>query len=208
MKTPNLIIIDNLTDKQDYSVGNGENKTFLLLLLNNNESGGEIVVTIKGENAKVNIFGIIIGSSNQIIKLHTVQDHQGKSSTSDLLIKSVLFGQARLKYSGLINIGSGAQKSNAYQKNQNILMSPESWADSRPYLEIKANDVRCTHGATVGKINEEQMYYLKSRGISQRKAEKLILEGFLGEVVERIEDGKIKEEILELIRQKLGQLLT
>lgn len=208
MKNPNLIIIDNLADQQDFSVGSGENKTFLLLLLNNNDSSGEIAVTIKGENASVKILGVIIGSGNQKIKLHTVQDHQGKSSSSDLLIKSVLFDSARLNYSGLINIGLGASKSNAYQKNQNILMSPLSWADSRPYLEIKANDVCCTHGATVGKIDNEQMYYLKSRGISPKEAEKLILEGFLGEVVNRIENNIIKEEILNLICQKLGHLLT
>lgn len=207
MNDPNLIILDNLKDKQNINIGNGENKTIMLLLLNGNGSSGEVVVTIKGENAGVKILGLIIGTGNQQIKLHTVQDHQGKNSASDLLIKSVLFDQARLEYSGLINIGIGAQKSNAFQKNQNILMSEKAWAQSRPYLEIKTNDVRCTHGATVGKIDSEQMYYLKSRGISQTSAEKLILEGFLGEVVNRIEDSKIKEEVLELIIKRLNDQL-
>ncbi len=206
-QTNDLIIIKNLEAAQNIVVSNNENKTLLLLLLDNGENSGEIKVTIKGENAKVQILGAIVGSGTQNIKLHTVQDHRGKNSTSDLLIKSVLFGQARLNYSGLINIEVGASKSNAYQKNQNILMSPKSWVQSRPYLEIKANDVRCTHGATIGKIDNEQMYYLKSRGISQTKAEKLILAGFLGEVINRIEDDKIKEEILKEIDKKLDNLL-
>jgi Fe-S cluster assembly protein SufD len=87
-------------------------------------------------------------------------------------------------------------------------MSPKSWAQSRPYLEIKANDVRCTHGATVGKIDREQMYYLRSRGIYQKEAEKLILKGFLGEVIDRFDDSKIKEEILISINKRLDNLLN
>ena len=87
-------------------------------------------------------------------------------------------------------------------------MSPKSWADSRPTLEILANDVRCTHGATVGKIDQEQIYYLTSRGLSEKIAQKMLLEGFLNEIILRIPDEKLQDEIRVKIKNKISQLLN
>ena len=202
----NVVLITDLKPIRRFFVKSGENKTFVLFLAKKGNLQGRLEIIIRGKNADIRILGIIIGSLNQKISLYTFQDHQKEGSVSDLLIKSVLFNNSRLSYEGLIRISRGAQKSNAYQKNQNLLMSPTSMADSRPKLEILANDVRCTHGATVGKIDPEILYYLGSRGISQNTAEKLVIEGFFKDVLDRIRDKKIESYLTAEINKSLENI--
>src|SRR3989338_11257592 len=207
MKT-NSIIINNIKKDQQFIVVDNEKKTFVIILTGEKDQVGDVKIIINGKKTEVQILGIIIGHGKQKINLYTLQDHLKPESKSDLLIKSVLFDEAKFYYQGLIKIEKDAQKSNAYQKNQNILMSPKSWADSRPTLEILANDVRCTHGATVGKIDQEQIYYLTSRGLSKKIAQKMLLEGFLNEIILRIPDEKLHDEIRVKIKNKISQLLN
>ncbi|MBI3379703.1 SufD family Fe-S cluster assembly protein [Candidatus Gottesmanbacteria bacterium] len=207
MKT-NTIIIDSLKNDQQFSVGDNEEKTFVIFLTDNISQNGKVKIIIEGKKANVQILGIIIGQGQQKIDLYTLQDHLKPESVSDLYIKSVLFDEARFNYQGLIKIEKDAQKSNAYQKNQNLLLSKKAWADSRPYLEILANDVRCTHGATVGKIDDEQLYYLQSRGLGIVAAKKLIIEGYCQDVINRIDDDKIREELKVKIDEKIKILLS
>lgn len=195
MDNYNIIIIDSLNGEKDYSVQDGENKIFLIYLISDSDHTGEVKIRIDGRNAKVQILGIIIASGKQKINLYTLQDHLQPKSISDLFIKSVLFDEAILNYKGLIKIQKNAQGSNAYQKNQNILMSDRCKADSRPYLEILANDVRCTHGVTIGKIDIQQLYYLQSRGLTQKQATQLLLSGFFREVTERIPDQNMNDKL-------------
>ncbi|MBI5452492.1 SufD family Fe-S cluster assembly protein [Candidatus Gottesmanbacteria bacterium] len=206
--TDTTIVIDNLQKNQQFTVGDRENKTFIIFLADKKDQIGKVKIVIRGKQSHVQILGIIIGSAEQKIELFTLQDHQDEESISDLLIKSVLFDRARFNYQGLIQIEKGAQKSNAYQKNQNLLLSPYAWADSRPYLEILANDVRCTHGATIGKIDEEQLYYLKTRGLDESCATKLIINGFLREVIERIPDQKIQNMLEDKIEEQINRLVN
>ncbi len=201
------VVIDHLRKNQQFTVSDGENKTFVIVLTKEGEQSGDVKIIIKGEKANVQILGIILGFGKQKINLYTLQDHLRPESKSDLLIKSVMFDEAKLYYQGLIKIEKDAQKSNAYQKNQNILMSPKSWADSRPTLEILANDVRCTHGATVGKIDPEQVFYLSSRGLSDKEAQKMLLEGFLNEIILRIPEKALQEKIRVKINDKISHLL-
>ncbi len=203
-----IFIIDKLQKDQKYTVGNNENKTFVIFLIEERVQNGDVKIIISGAKAKVQILGIIVGCGKQKIELYTLQDHKKPESVSDLLIKSVLFDEAKFNYKGLIKIEKDAQKSNAYQKNQNLLLSKSAWADSRPYLEILANDVRCTHGATVGNIDKDQLYYLQTRGLSKESATKLIVEGFCQDVLNRINDDKIREEISIKLYKKFQLLLT
>lgn len=209
MKNDNvkLKIISTLSSETAFTVGSKEKYIFLILLLDTNDQLGDLKVEINGSGAEVQILGIVLGSAKQKINIYTLQDHKAPNSISDLFIKSVLFDEARLSYRGLIQIEKGAFKSNAYQKNQNILMSPKSWADTRPELEILANDVRCTHGATVGRLNEEQVYYLKSRGLSQEQATQLLLEGFFTEVLNRVPDEKLRTDLQKKVNNSLQKLL-
>ena len=207
MKT-NSIIINNIKKDQQFIVVDNEKKTFVIILTGEKDQVGDVKIIINGKKTEVQILGIIIGHGKQKINLYTLQDHLKPESKSDLLIKSVLFDEAKFYYQGLIKIEKDAQKSNAYQKNQNILMSPKSWADSRPTLEILANDVRCTHGVTIGKIDPQQTFYLKSRGLSEKLAQKMLLEGFLNEIILRIPDEKLQDEIRVKIKNKISQLLN
>jgi len=204
----NIVIIDRLKKNQSFTVGNNETKTFVIFLLGKNAQRGEVKIIIKGKKAQVQILGLIIAAGEQKIELYTLQDHLKPESVSDLLVKSILFDRAKFNYQGLIKIEKDAQKSNAYQKNQNLLMSKSAWADSRPYLEILANDVRCTHGATIGKIDEEQLYYLKTRGLEEKLATKLLINGFLREVIERIPDKKIQDMLEDEIEKQINRLVN
>jgi Fe-S cluster assembly protein SufD len=99
----------------------------------------------------------------------------------------------------MINVRPGAQKSDAYQSNRNLLLSNQCRADSIPGLEIEADDVRCTHGATVGQIDAEQMFYLNARGLPRRDAEKLLIEAFFSEVLDRVSDEALSQSVMELV---------
>lgn len=207
LKQKNVVVIDHLKKDQEFSVLSHEKKTFVIFLADGKNQEGEVKIIIKGKQANVQILGIIIGFGKEKITLYSLQDHKKPESVSDLYIKSALFDEAKFYYSGLIKIEKNAQKSNAYQKNQNILLSPSSWAESKPYLEILANDVRCTHGATIGKIDKEQLYYLATRGLNENQATQLILEGFYQDVLNRIPDEQIKKELGEKIKKKIEGLL-
>ncbi len=143
---------------------------------------GKFTFDIKTSNVDLNIYGLFIGENRDQFKVETIQRHLAPNSKSNLLIKGVFYGESKFIYEGLIRIEKEAQKSHAYQKNQNLIMSDKSFIDSRPFLEILANDVFCTHGSTTGKLNEEQIYYLRTRGLSINQAEKVLIDGFIKEI--------------------------
>ncbi len=147
---------------------------------------GTIIFNIVSSNINLNIYGLYIGKKNHQFKIKTVQNHKVGDSTSNLLIKGVFYHSSQFYYQGLIRIEKGAQKSHAYQKNQNLILSEKVFVDSKPELEILANDVFCTHGSTTGRLNKEQIFYLKTRGLTEKKAEKLLVDGFIREVIEVI----------------------
>jgi Fe-S cluster assembly protein SufD len=118
------------------------------------------------------MLGMSVGAGVQQFDHHTFQEHVAPQCKSDLLFKVVLMDRASSIYRGLIKVHKNAQGTDAYQANRNLLLSPKAKADSMPLLEIEANEVRCTHGATIGRVDELQLFYLMSRGISRRQAEK------------------------------------
>ncbi len=148
---------------------------------------GKLTFEIKEKNVDLEIYGLFVGESKNIFKVETIQRHFAPNSTSNLLIKGVFYGESKFIYQGLIRIEKQAQKSHAYQKNQNLIMSDRCFVDSRPFLEILANDVFCTHGSTTGKLDDDQRYYLETRGMDKRVAEKLLIEGFVKEIPDKIE---------------------
>lgn len=149
---------------------------------------GTVEIDIKSEQVKAYIYGIYIGKKGDDFKLNTIQRHRVGNSVSDLLIKGVFFDDSRFVYEGLIRIEKKAQLSNAYQKNQNLVMDPTVFVDSRPYLEILANDVRCTHGSTTGKLDKELLYFAKTRGLTDQQAQDMLLEGFIADVYNRMKE--------------------
>ena len=161
-------------------VKKNEKKTIVI------DKSGEYVVELVGEGAEANIVGVDMGKGDEKFTIRTLQLHKAPNTTSDLLIKSVLRDQSQIDYKGVIKIVKGAQKSNAYQRNENLLLSEKTHVESKPELEIEADDVRCTHGATMGMIDEKQMFYLMSRGLNKKQSEDFIVEGFVKDVTDRM----------------------
>lgn len=150
------------------------------------------------------MLGVVFGDGNQHFDHHTLQLHTVGNTTSDLLFKVALDEQSYSVYSGLIRIELGAQKSNAYQRNENLVLNRGAHAETLPNLEIEADDVRCTHGATVAPVDPEQMFYLMSRGLVPRDAKRLIVEGFLQPVLDRINAKSLREMVSNKVDQKIA----
>ena len=160
-------------------------------------------VALAGEGASAQVNGVMFTSARQHLAYFTRQDHQAPHTTSDLLYKTGLKDHSRVVWKGMIRVDKPAQKTDAYQKNDSLILSENSRADSIPGLEIEANDVRCTHGATAGRVDEEMVFYLQSRGIKRDEAVRLIVEGFFANVYDRITLEPVRETLRQAVADKL-----
>jgi Fe-S cluster assembly protein SufD len=163
-----------------------------------------VEASLQGEGANAELKGIYFASGEQFFDFHTLQDHQVGNTRSDLLFKGALQDTARTVYAGLIRIEKGAFRSDAYQANRNLVLSDHAKATSIPMLEIDNNDVRCTHGATVGPVDPQSMFYLQSRGIPAATAKRMIVQGFFGEVLERIPFEQARTLVETELEARLG----
>jgi Fe-S cluster assembly protein SufD len=163
----------------------------------------QVESVLKGEGSFSEMLGLYFADANQHFAQRTLQQHSAQHATSDLLYKGALKEKSRSEYSGLIKVDKGAQGTDAYQANRNLTLSDEALARSIPQLEIEANEVRCTHGATVAPVEEEHLFYLMSRGIDRVTAQKLIVFGFFGEVLDRIRVGAVRDELSKAITLKV-----
>jgi Fe-S cluster assembly protein SufD len=169
----------------------------------------QVESVLKGEGSFSEMLGLYFADENQHFAQRTLQSHNGPHATSDLLYKGALKEQSRSEYSGLIKVLPGAQGTDAYQANRNLVLSEDAIARSIPQLEIEANEVRCTHGATVSPVEEEHLFYLMSRGIDRVTAQKLVVFGFFGDVLDRIRLESLREGLAKAIAVKVegGQRL-
>jgi Fe-S cluster assembly protein SufD len=156
-----------------------------------------------GTGATGRMSGFYFTDGSQHLDHDTQQNHMAPHTTSDLLFKGALKDRSRSVWQGMIYVAPGAQKSDGYQANRNLTLSPKARADSIPGLEILADDVRCTHGATVGKIDPEQVFYLLSRGIPYPEAERLIVEGFFDPIMQRIPFEAVRQRFQDAILEKM-----
>ena len=159
---------------------------------------------LAGEGAQGRMSGFYFTDGKQHLDHDTQQNHLAPHTTSDLLFKGALKGRSRSVWQGMIYVAPGAQKTDGYQANRNLVLSDGARADSIPGLEILADDVRCTHGATVGKLEQEPLFYLKSRGIPQAEAEKIVVEGFFDPIFQRIPFEGVRERFQEYIADKMA----
>jgi Fe-S cluster assembly protein SufD len=160
---------------------------------------------LQGRGAQAQLSGVAFGAGEQVFDFDTVQSHTGERTTSDLQFKAALKDRARAVYWGLVEVKKSARGADANQENRNLLLSDRARADSTPVLEIEQYDIeRCSHGATVGPVDEDQLFYLRSRGIPEAEALNLLIEGFFVQAVERVPVDVLKEPIMEKIRAKLN----
>ena len=154
--------------------------------------------------ANVDMLGLAFAQKRQHLDVHTYQKHSAAHTTSDLLYQNVLTDRSRTVWRGMIEVVKGAQEIDAYQKNENLLLDKRARADTIPGLEILADEVRCTHGATAGPVDPEQVYYLMSRGLSPEWAERTVVEGFFEPILQRIPSIDLRQRLTESVQNKLA----
>ena len=161
----------------------------------------EVALTGQGADAQVN--GVMFTTGKQHLAYFTRQDHAAPHTRSDLLYKAGLKDSSRIVWKGMIRVEKDAQRTDAYQKDDNLILSDHARADSIPGLEIEANDVRCTHGATAGRVDEEMIFYAQARGVRKDTAIRLIVEGFFANVYDRIALEPVRETLRQAVASKL-----
>jgi Fe-S cluster assembly protein SufD len=160
---------------------------------------------LAGPGATSRVTGAYFLDGTQHLDYDTFQEHIAPNTTSDFAFKGALGGKARAVWRGMIRVEEGAQKTNAYQENRNLLLSKTAHADSIPGLEILANDVRCTHGATLGQVDREQIFYLMTRGLSRSEAERLIVGGFFQDVLDRVQLEPVRVALAAALEARIPQ---
>ncbi|HZB97469.1 MAG TPA: Fe-S cluster assembly protein SufD, partial [Candidatus Sulfotelmatobacter sp.] len=159
---------------------------------------------LDGQGSEAALAGICFGDGEQHLDHQSLQAHRAPQTRSDLLLKVAVRDRARSVYSGLIDVEKQAQQTDGYVQNRNLMLSRGAIADSVPRLEIKANDVRCGHGATAGHIDDEQRFYLQSRGVPALEAEQLIVRGFMADALDRISHPGLRQLVADILEEEIA----
>jgi Fe-S cluster assembly protein SufD len=186
-------------------LGHGAELALQTIELGSGLSKGRVEAILKGSGASAKLLGLYIEDGNQHLDRYTLQEHHGPAGTSDLLFKGVLSDKSRSVFSGLIRVEPHARQTAAYQQNRNLLLSRTARADSIPNLEIGCNDILgCSHGATVGKVDEEQLFYLMCRGLTRTEATRLIVEGFVAPIIDAIPIETLREALRAEVQERVS----
>jgi Fe-S cluster assembly protein SufD len=175
----------------------------LTIALGGSQIKSDIITTLQDRGASSEVLGVVLGDDKEKFNFNTVQEHNAPDTTSDINFRVALKGASSSVYQGIIRVAKTAQRTNAYQSNKNLLLGEEARADSIPKLEILTDDVKCSHGATVGPIDKEQLFYLMSRGLDRKESEELVVGGFFRQVVEACPIKGVHEWILDLVGEKI-----
>ncbi len=167
-------------------------------------SHGRIHTSLDGPGSTMFMNGVYVATDRQHMEIDSFTDHIAPHTKGDVLYRGIIRDRAHTIFDGLIKVEKTAQLTDSYLANHNLLLSPKARADSLPTLEIEANNVRCTHGATVGQLDTEQLFYMQSRGLSRVEAERLIVTGFVQPVLDRLPDGGLRARVTAAIHAKLA----
>jgi Fe-S cluster assembly protein SufD len=163
----------------------------------------DLNLILDGEGIESHMYGLYLLNNDTLADNHTVVDHMKPNSFSNELYKGILDGSSKGVFNGKIYVRPQAQKTNAYQNNRNVILTDTASINTKPQLEIWADDVKCSHGCTTGQIDEEALFYLQSRGINKETARAMMLYAFAGDVVEHVPNAKMKEYVDALISDRL-----
>jgi Fe-S cluster assembly protein SufD len=163
---------------------------------------------LDGEGAEGKVTGAYALHGRQHLDFDTTQEHAAANCNSDLAFRGILNGRSSAVWRGMIKVDPGAQQTDAFQESRNLLLSKRAHADAIPGLEILADDVRCTHAAAIAQIDPEQLFYLRARGLSEDVASRLVVEGFLAELVERFEQGPMRDALATALERRLQHVLA
>ena len=162
---------------------------------------------LAGDGAEAKVTGAYVPHGRQHVDFDTTQEHAAPNTFSDLAFRGILGGRSSAVWRGVIKVDPGAQQTDAFQECRNLLLSKRAHVDAIPGLEILANDVRCTHAAAIAQIDKDQLFYLRSRGLPDAQAQRLVIEGFMAELVERFEEGQTREILAGALERRLSAVL-
>jgi Fe-S cluster assembly protein SufD len=174
------------------------------LTLGGNISRNDIVTTLAGDGAECTLDGLYVADGDTLVDTHTTIDHAMPNCPSHELYKGILSGKSRAVFNGKIIVRQDAQKTNAKQTNKALLLSDDAQINTKPQLEIFADDVKCTHGAAIGQLDEDAMFYMQARGIAFQDARNLLIHAFAGEVLDRVKEEVVREQAMRLLEAKLS----
>jgi Fe-S cluster assembly protein SufD len=203
----------NLSEKswifgaQRAEVGRDSNLDWVALGFGSARGRVRMETRLGGAGAEARVTGAYASQHRQHIDFDTTQEHAAPNTTSDLAFRGVLQGRSTAVWKGNIIVDPGAQKTDAFQDSRNLLLSKRAHADAIPGLEIQANDVRCTHAAAVAQVDLEQLFYLRAHGLGEEVAKRLVIEGFLSALVERFEQGAVREVLTDALERRLALIL-
>ena len=162
-------------------------------------------IELDESGANCNLFGLYFVDKDNHIDHHTTIEHKDSHCNSNENYKGILSGKSTVVFNGRIHVLPNAQKTDAIQNNKNLLLSDDSIIHTKPELEIYADDVKCTHGATVGQLDEQALFYLRSRGLNRKKSQKLLMRAYVGEIIDEISNEKMRNELMEMILERLPE---
>lgn len=195
---------DNCYQIATEQVEQEKNSTFTIntITLNGGLVRNNLNIEVKGENCTTNLNGAYLLKGNQHVDNHTLVDHKAAHCESHELYKGVVNDKSTAVFNGKVFVRKDAQKINAFQSNANVLLSDDSTINSKPELEIYADDVKCSHGSTTGQLDEEAVFYLRARGLSEKSARKLMISAFINDVIEKIDNEEVKSFVFNLLQER------
>ena len=190
-----VIVVSGGQLNRSIEVQSGQSTDMVFLVYPGVSCDVSLDVSLKGEGAEANIYGAYICGGDEKVRFAVDMHHDVPHCNSRQLFKGIAGGSSRIDFYGKIIVAQDAQRTEAYQENHNILISDEAKVDTKPQLEIYADDVKCSHGATIGRLNEEEQFYMRSRGIRLEDAKVLQMISFIAPVLEKIPDEAQREAV-------------
>ena len=201
-----VIIISGNGLQRDIRVEAGQRTDMVLIVMPGVSCDVKLDVTLAGEGSEANIYGAYVCGADERVKIAVDMRHDVPHCNSRQLFKGIAGGASKVDFYGKIIVAQDAQKTEAYQENHNILLSDDAKVDTKPQLEIYADDVKCSHGATIGRLSEEEQFYMRSRGISLEDAKVLQMISFLAPVLDAIPDPRQREDISRQLESAIRKL--
>lgn len=202
-----VIVVSEGGLARSIEVQSGQRKDMVLLVMPGTSCDIRLDVRLVGEGAEANLYGAYVCGGEEKVKIAVDMHHDLPHCNSRQLFKGIAGGTSKVDFYGKIVVAQDAQKTEAYQENHNILLSDGAKVDTKPQLEIYADDVKCSHGATIGRLNEEEQFYMRSRGISLEDAKVLQMISFISPVLEQIEDGSQREAMASRIEESIRNII-
>ena len=202
-----VIVVSEGSLARSIEVQSGQRTDMVLLVYPGVSCDIRLDVRLAGEGAEANIYGAYVCGGKEKVKISVDMRHDVPHCNSRQLFKGIAGGDSRVDFYGKITVAQDAQKTEAYQENHNLLLSDGAKVDTKPQLEIYADDVKCSHGATIGRLNEEEQFYMRSRGISLEDAKVLQMISFIAPVLEHVEDEARRQSLASSMEESIRKII-